>query len=69
MGAIFCQRPVLVLTLEKVSGNSMIQFKIIELFPHFRIEGVYTGIATVCERNHRGGLSLIPRKKVNASFT
>jgi len=39
MGAVFCQRPVLTLILEKVSGNSMIRLKFIELLLHLWIEG------------------------------
>ena len=46
MGAVFCRKPVSTLTLEQeVSGNSMIQFKPIELFLYLRIEGVYTNMA------------------------
>jgi len=47
MGAAFCRRPVILLTLEKekVLGNPMIQLKTIELFLHIRIEGVYSGMA------------------------
>jgi hypothetical protein len=47
MGAVFCRRPVSTLTLEqeKLSGNSMLQLKPLELFLRLRIEGVYTGMA------------------------
>ena len=41
MGAVFNRRPVLMLILEqeKVSGNSMVQLKILKLLPHLQIEG------------------------------